>query len=108
MSFPLSSSEHFLFRFHRSDNFTSPHWKDLGFQSSNPLNDLKRVGILGLRHLSYYGERWPDILKEKIKLAREKKASGLTRQFCEEDKQRKLFNYNFRGIWISICGCACH
>mmetsp|Transcript_14372 Transcript_14372/g.19948 ORF Transcript_14372/g.19948 Transcript_14372/m.19948 type:complete len:1030 (-) Transcript_14372:186-3275(-) len=57
-------------------NFNSRHWKDLGFQGENPLSDLKRVGILGLRHLSYFGERWPDIVTAKIKLARDKKLAG--------------------------------
>ena len=29
--------------------------------------------MLGLRHLSYFGERWPDLMREKIKIARDKK-----------------------------------
>jgi hypothetical protein len=37
-----------------------------------------------LRHLSYYGERWPDILKEKVKLAREKKSAGMIQATIEE------------------------
>eukprot|EP00009_Paramoeba_aestuarina_P014056 CAMPEP_0201541466 /NCGR_PEP_ID=MMETSP0161_2-20130828/71495_1 /ASSEMBLY_ACC=CAM_ASM_000251 /TAXON_ID=180227 /ORGANISM="Neoparamoeba aestuarina, Strain SoJaBio B1-5/56/2" /LENGTH=650 /DNA_ID=CAMNT_0047949007 /DNA_START=1067 /DNA_END=3022 /DNA_ORIENTATION=- len=57
------------------DDFSSPHWKDLGFQSEMPLQDTKRVGMLGLRYLSYYGERWPDLMRDKIKLARDKKAA---------------------------------
>ena len=66
-------------------DFTSKHWKDLGFSGEDPMVDMKRVGILGLRHLSYYGERWPDIVTEKIKLARDKKNRDKVRIAAREE-----------------------
>merc|ERR1711879_492016 len=38
---------------------TSPRWKRLGFQSSNPRTDL-RTGIIALDNFAYFFEQYPE------------------------------------------------
>eukprot|EP01130_Rhizamoeba_saxonica_P002445 TRINITY_DN12242_c0_g1_i1.p1 TRINITY_DN12242_c0_g1~~TRINITY_DN12242_c0_g1_i1.p1 ORF type:complete len:859 (-),score=178.59 TRINITY_DN12242_c0_g1_i1:47-2623(-) len=42
-------------------------WKNIGFQCSQPQKDLRAMGILGLRHLIYYAETYPESYLEKMK-----------------------------------------
>lgn len=42
----------------------SAKWIDLGFQGKNPVSDLRAAGLLGLEHLVYFAETYPNNFKK--------------------------------------------
>ena len=42
----------------------SAKWIDLGFQGKNPISDLRAAGLLGLEHLVYFAETYPNNFKK--------------------------------------------
>ncbi len=59
----------------------STKWIDLGFQGKNPISDLRAAGLLGLEHLVYFAETYPDNFK---KILAEQNTLPVERQYPGE------------------------
>jgi hypothetical protein len=40
------------------DQMKTPFWREYGFQSDNPRTDFRAAGLLGLRQLVYFAEKY--------------------------------------------------
>ncbi|KAL0480664.1 ELMOD2 [Acrasis kona] len=45
----------------------SEQWKELGFQGTDPATDFRGSGLLGLKNILYFAEKYPDTFKKQYK-----------------------------------------